>query len=30
MATRSNGADDLSGDLELSILGVAGKERPDG
>ncbi len=30
MAAHSNGADDLSGDLELSILGVAGKERPDG
>ena len=30
MAVHSNGAGDLSGDLELSILGVAGKERPDG
>ena len=30
MAAHSNGAEDLSGDLELSILGVAGKERPDG
>ena len=30
MAANSNGAEDLSGDLELSILGVAGKERPDG
>ena len=30
MRGNTNGADDLSGDLELSILGVAGKERPDG
>ena len=30
MRGSTNGADDLSGDLELSILGVAGKERPDG
>ncbi len=29
MSGQTNGADDLSGDLELSILGVAGKERPD-
>ena len=30
MRGSTNGADNLSGDLELSILGVAGKERPDG
>ncbi len=30
MPSSTNGADDLSGELELSILGVAGKERPDG
>lgn len=30
MRGSTNGADDMSGDLELSILGVAGKERPDG
>ncbi len=30
MPGSTNGADDLSGELELSILGVAGKERPDG
>ena len=30
MSGSTNGADNLSGDLELSILGVAGKERPDG
>lgn len=30
MPGQTNGAGDLSGDLELSILGVAGKERPDG
>jgi fermentation-respiration switch protein FrsA (DUF1100 family) len=30
MSGSTNGADDLSGELELSILGVAGQERPDG
>ena len=30
MRSSTNGADDMGGDLELSILGVAGKERPDG
>ncbi len=30
MHGQTNGAEDLSGDLELSILGVAGKERSDG
>ena len=30
MRSSTNGADDMGGDLELSILEVAGKERPDG
>lgn len=30
MSGSTNGVDDISGELELSILAVAGKERPDG